>query len=60
MPNISGFAQNQIPAGFPPPLHTLTHPIRPSLFIHGDKDALVPYCQSKELNEALKKAGVRS
>jgi acetyl esterase/lipase len=32
----------------------------PFLLIHGDKDALVPYCQSKELNEALKKAGVRS
>jgi acetyl esterase/lipase len=32
----------------------------PFLLIHGDKDALVPYCQSKDLNAALKKAGVKS
>ncbi|GHV04384.1 hypothetical protein FACS189416_2570 [Bacteroidia bacterium] len=32
----------------------------PFLLIHGDKDALVPYCQSKDLDAALKKAGVKS
>jgi acetyl esterase/lipase len=32
----------------------------PFLILHGDKDPLVPHCQSAMLYEALQKAGVRS
>ena len=32
----------------------------PFLILHGDKDLLVPHCESEMLNDALQKAGVQS
>ena len=42
------------------PVYHASKDSAPSLIIHGDADKLVPVAQSKELNEALKAAGVES
>jgi acetyl esterase/lipase len=40
------------------PIHYITKDAAPFLIMHGDKDMSVPYPQSRQFNEALKKAGV--
>jgi acetyl esterase/lipase len=40
------------------PVHYVSKDNPPFLILHGDRDALVPYAQSVELNELLAKAGV--
>ena len=40
------------------PVHYVSRDSAPMLIMHGTKDALVPYAQSEELADALKKAGV--
>ena len=40
------------------PMHYVSRDSAPMLIMHGTKDALVPYAQSEELADALKKAGV--
>jgi acetyl esterase/lipase len=39
------------------PVHYVTKDAPPMLIMHGDRDTLVPYAQSEELEAALKKAG---
>lgn len=40
------------------PVHYVSKESPPFLILHGDRDTLVPYAQSEELAEQLKKAGV--
>ncbi len=40
------------------PVHYVSKESPPFLILHGDRDTLVPYAQSEELAESLKKAGV--
>lgn len=40
------------------PVHYVSSDCPPFLILHGDRDALVPYAQSVELADRLKKAGV--
>jgi acetyl esterase/lipase len=40
------------------PTHYVSKDNPPFLILHGDKDALVPFAQSEELTDLLKKAGV--
>ncbi len=40
------------------PVHYVSKESPPFLILHGDRDTLVPYAQSEELAELLKKAGV--
>lgn len=42
------------------PVHYVTKNAPPFLFIHGDKDELVPIAQSKELDAELRAAGIES
>jgi dipeptidyl aminopeptidase/acylaminoacyl peptidase len=41
------------------PIYMVTSSFPPTLLIHGDADQLVPVQQSKDMNDALQKAGVK-
>ncbi len=42
------------------PVHYVSKDAAPFLIMHGDNDKLVPLAQSRELEEALKKAGTEA
>jgi acetyl esterase/lipase len=54
------FQENKEKAGRASPIKYVTADDPPFLFLHGDKDPLVPWQQSRILHDALKAAGVDS
>jgi putative heme-binding domain-containing protein len=50
--------ENKDKAAKASPVHYVTREAAPFLLVHGDRDPVVPYAQSEELAEALRKVGV--
>ena len=57
---LGKFSNDQVFAQSVSPIHYITEKSPPVMIIHGDKDPIVPYQQSKDLHEKLLKAGVKT